>query len=324
MSYFIKNTTNDVSFDLDNILPNGNLAITNLYGGFPNVTFSPVNNNSHDTRIGTTGYSTITGDLGEIIPGKGTFYGPEFMKNQVVCEFGDSNQSPANAKFNNTYSYYVEIEDCYNHISLIVQGGGGGGGGSNNGSNSNGRTGGAGGGGGWRSQKRIPIVNSGRKFTVQVGSEGTCGFSNKYRPGGATNGGSGDITRIKSNNNNQFIEANGGNGGVSRDLANSVLGGNVGNSSNNLSGGNVLSGNADNNNNGQNGGEGPDAGGTLGGDSIYNNTADPARLFTSVKSPNHNGNNVALTNNRPGIPGGGTSNNVNYSGTPGTTIIHIM
>jgi hypothetical protein len=125
MSYFIKNTANNVSFDLDNILPNGNLAITNLYGGFPNVTNSPVNIDSHDTRIGTTGYSTITGDLGEIIPGKGTFYGPTVARNQVVCNFGDSNQSPANAKFNNTLTFNVNIEDCYNYISLIVQGGGG-------------------------------------------------------------------------------------------------------------------------------------------------------------------------------------------------------
>jgi len=113
---------------------------------------------------------------------------------------------------------------------------------------------------------------------------------------------------------------NGGNGGKSIDVISPVNGGTTGYSENNFNGGTVLAGGVEDNNNGQNGGTDRDAGGTLGGDSIYNNTADPARLFTSVKSPNHNGNNVALTNNQPGIPGGGTSNNVNYSGQAGTTI----
>ena len=291
-----------------------NNTIATYYGNFPTKSNIPINNANFDLSSGIIGYKINGVDLGNSFPAAVDYYTTTSVRNTFTLYFTNNiSDDPANnSVFNASATNNVEIEKCFNHISVIVCGGGGGGGHSKDDS-SGGHGGQGGGGGGWCSVDRINLTNTGRSFSVTRGGEGSPGIPYQYRTpyssGLNYSAIGGGYSRIISNNTGVFARANGGGAGISSAASNANgLGGNSVSNFGFLL--NVDNPTATTNNMGTNNGN-DNSPASQGGACTYNERIlKNSGIATQF---NHARNAYMLANNSPGTPGGGVAANVVYT-----------
>lgn len=325
-NYVNPNDANKTMYRVDQVVSyknviNGStaLAVQNTnFGGFPNKSNIPINNSNFDLSAGIIRYQLTTVDVGNLFPAAVDYYTATKVKDTFTIPYAPNTTSPSitNYTFNETsINANVTIENCFNHISVIVIGGGGGGGYSYPDDAASGQ---GGGGGGCCSAHRIALSSTGRSFTVQCGAGGCGGVPANYAyPLTYTNGNNGDVSFIKSNANTSLhATSNGGNFGIAS-LSNSGTGGS---SVVNFAAAEIQTATASTTNNQGSPASRPDGKGTYGGDCVYDNLA--GRNTGVIAFLDLSGNHQVMANNQSGVPGGGYYNGdtLNDNVTMGTPL----
>ena len=335
--------TNATTYNVDQVVSYRNVGdstttlvntnIATYYGNFPTKSNIAIDNNNFDSAVGTIGYKINGTDLGNSFPAAVDYYNATTVRNSIALNWGSTTTIPSDNTFNATTTNNVTIENCFNHISVILCGGGGGGGFSN--SSGNGGWGGSGGGGGgWGTVHRIPLTNTGRQFNVICGGGGYGGIWGGSLMGYAansTNSGDGGSSQITSNTNPALTAiANGGQGGGSAGNNISGINRGPGSSSSNFNNAAVtlispLSFISIPNNFGATNGGADNNPGTYGGDPLYNAKPTGSKnsgLFTNIS---HSGNAYIAGNNQPGIPAQSTNYtyNTGFNATPITYNLNL-
>jgi hypothetical protein len=299
-NYSYKGISLSTVISSSNVIDDTSIVATNNYTGFPNKSNIAIDNTNFDTKVGDIGYKHSDTDLGNNIPAAVVFYIADLKRSAFNMTWGNTIQS--DCTFYDSITRNVDIENCFNYISVIICGGGGGGGYSN----SNGGRGGCGGGGGdCASFTKIDLSLVGRSFEVIVGRGGLPGIPPTY--GTVKEATSGGASSFKSNTTGHSVNANGGHGGVSGSTNPTPVGNTVTNFLFNHYDSYEPGGNSGPLNFGKpSGGEG--SYGVVGGQSGY--TTMGGRNSGVLSLVNNTGNNTVLSNNLPGIPAGGDASNV--------------